>query len=155
MATTIKVDGLKELLRDMRALGADMELKVARAGANAGAQVVKKHAIRMAPESTESHQLGVRKDQIAQPGNLKKNIIVKRLPPAERTVTEQFIVGVRHGSGKVPKDAFYWRFVEFGTVKMPARPFLRPALASNQQEVIDAMKKRIKARIDKANRSGK
>lgn len=25
------------------------------------------------------------------------------------------------------RDAYYWRFVESGTVRMPARPFVRPA----------------------------
>lgn len=27
----------------------------------------------------------------------------------------------------IEKAAFYWKFPEYGTVKMPARPFIRPA----------------------------
>ena len=152
-SVTIKVEGLKDRGAALGRLAGDMAGKIARAAPNAGAQVVKKAAIANAPMSDQPHQLGVRKDQIAQPGNLKKNIIVKRLPPAERTVTEEHIVTVRHGSGKVPKDAFYGRFVEFGTAKMAARPFLRPALDNNKQAVIDAMKARLKQRIDKANKA--
>lgn len=28
-------------------------------------------------------------------------------------------------------DTFYWRFIEFGTQKQPARPFMQPALQQN------------------------
>jgi len=31
--------------------------------------------------------------------------------------------------------AFYWRFLELGTRKMAAKPFLRPALFSNLREI--------------------
>lgn len=34
-------------------------------------------------------------------------------------------------------DTFYWRFVEFGTSKVAAVPFMRPALADNTQAVTD------------------
>jgi len=36
-------------------------------------------------------------------------------------------------------DTFYWRFLEFGTEKMAARPFLRPALERNAQAVTDLL----------------
>lgn len=31
---------------------------------------------------------------------------------------------------------FYWRFLEFGTVRMPARPFVRPAAEAEAQRYI-------------------
>lgn len=31
------------------------------------------------------------------------------------------------GNVSISGDAFYWRFLEYGTVKMTARPFVRPA----------------------------
>lgn len=31
------------------------------------------------------------------------------------------------GRVEIQVDAFYWQFLEYGTVKMPARPFIRPA----------------------------
>ena len=33
-------------------------------------------------------------------------------------------------------DTFYWRFIELGTAKMPAIPFLRSALEKNKQNAI-------------------
>ena len=32
-------------------------------------------------------------------------------------------------------DEYYWLFIEFGTSKMPAQPFLRPALDENRAAV--------------------
>lgn len=152
MARTVKiqVEGLKELGERLQKLDKDMAGRVVRAATAAAANVVKKAAIQNAPISSEPHQLGRRKDQIAQPGNLRKNIIIRRLPPAQRTSTEEYIVTIRAGSGKVPKDAFYGKFVEFGTVKMAPRPFLRPAIDNNVQAAIDAMKERIVKRLEKA-----
>lgn len=147
------VDGLRELGEAMRKLSADINNKVSRAAANAAAQVVKKDAIARAPQADEPHQLGRRKDQIAQPGNLKRNIIVKRLPAQETNLTQEYIVGVRSGSGRVPKDAFYWSFIEFGTVKIAAQPFLRPALSSNQAQATAKMAEVLKRRIDKAGKA--
>jgi HK97 gp10 family phage protein len=34
-------------------------------------------------------------------------------------------------------SAFYWRFLEFGTSKMRARPFMRPALQENVGRATD------------------
>jgi HK97 gp10 family phage protein len=147
----ISVGGLPELGEAMRLMSSDISGKIARAGVLAAAKIVKDAAIANAPESSKQHQLGVRKDQIVQPGNLKRNIIIKRLPASQKQITEEYIVGVRHGSGVAPKDAFYWRFIELGTVKIGPRPFLKPALENNIQPAIDAMKARLAARIAKAN----
>ena len=46
------------------------------------------------------------------------------------------------------QDAWYWRFVEFGTRKMAARPFLRPALESRRRQAVDAIKQRLTQRIE-------
>jgi HK97 gp10 family phage protein len=138
MPVTVKVAGLATLGDALRSMGADMLLKTARRMTNAGAQVVKKRAIAKAPQSAQVHQLGRRKDQVVNPGNLKRNIVVRRIRP--RTPgREDYTVGVRHGSGKAPRDAFYWRFIEFGTVKMGARPFLRPAFDGGKGEAVEAM----------------
>lgn len=141
--TTVRVDGLKELGEALSLLSTDIQNKIARAATNAAAQVIKNEAIRRAPSDT---------------GNLRKNIIVKRLPAGEASpLTSQYMVTVRQGkltkkqAGSGLQDAFYGRFVEFGTVKMPPRPYLRPAFDQKKTDAVDAMKPRLKQRIDKAN----
>lgn len=49
------------------------------------------------------------------------------------------------GPGKV----YYWRFLEFGTKKMKAQPFMRPALAENVETVIDTVANELSSNIDK------
>lgn len=45
-----------------------------------------------------------------------------------------------------PRDAFFWRFVEHGTLKTPAQPFVNPVIESEkpkmQQEYRDQFMKR-------------
>ncbi|WP_414659202.1 HK97-gp10 family putative phage morphogenesis protein [Acinetobacter courvalinii] len=66
-------------------------------------------------------------------------------------------VGVRGGasySNPTPPntsggDTRYWRFLEYGTSKMPATPFMRPALATNIQQVTNKFAEVFDAELDK------
>ena len=44
---------------------------------------------------------------------------------------------------------FYWRFIEFGTSRMPATPFMRPALQNNIQAVTNSFAENFNKEIDK------
>ena len=52
-------------------------------------------------------------------------------------------------------DAFYWRFLEYGTVKMSAKPYVRPGIDNSRGKVGDAMADHIRKRFDKAVEKGK
>lgn len=147
MVTDVKISGLRELGQRMQALSADIAGKIARQATAAGAGVVRKQARQNAPRDT---------------GNLQAAIVMKRV--RDIALTEEYVVAVRKGKtkdvkaakageGRLGKDAFYARFVEFGTVKLPARPFLRPALENNIGPATEAMAKRLKARIERAEKS--
>ena len=137
---TVKVDGLADLGKRMQTLSADVSNRIARAATAAGAVVIRKAAQQKVAVDT---------------GNLKKNIIVKRIPKGESTLTSQHIVTVRKGKltakqkGTGLKDAYYGQFVEFGTAKMPAQPFLRPAYDESKREAVEAIKDRIEKRLKK------
>lgn len=140
-SVTVKIDGLQELGQRMKSLSSDVNNRIARAATVAGAVVIRKAAQQKVPVDT---------------GNLKKNIIVKRLPKGETPMTSEHIVTVRQGKltekqkGSGIQDAFYGRFVEYGTAKMPARPYMRPAYDENKEKAVEAIKDRIRARLDKA-----
>lgn len=137
---TIKVDGLADLGARMKGLSKDVNTRIGRAATAAGAGVIRKSAQAKVPVDT---------------GNLKKNIIVKRIPQGESSLTSEHIVTVRQGKltdkqkGAGLQDAYYGRFVEHGTSKMPARPYLRPAYDQDKQKAVDAIKARIEARLKK------
>ena len=55
-----------------------------------------------------------------------------------------------------PNDPFYWRFVEFGTSKVPARPFLRGAFLATGMDAVNAtiadLRPRVQDEIEKLGR---
>lgn len=73
--------------------------------------------------------------KVGRSGRLARAIrlsLVKR--PA---MTEEMQIWVYPGRKRGdPRGAYYWRFVEFGTSLMQARPFLRPAFEAKKREAL-------------------
>jgi HK97 gp10 family phage protein len=91
------------------------------AASTAGALVVENAARNNAPYLT-----GTLKDSIGH-------------ETAEKSA-KQCLVAVGPGSGTdSDEDIGYAVYQEFGTSKMPAHPYLRPALDENRAEVVDVM----------------
>lgn len=140
-SVTVKVEGLRELGERMKGLTEDMNNRIARSATAAGAVVIRKAAQQKVPVDT---------------GNLRKNVIVKRIPRGEAQLTSEHIVTVRRGKltkkqkGSGLQDAYYGTFVEYGTAKMPAQPFLRPAFDQQKGAATESIKDRIEKRLTKA-----
>ena len=81
---------------------------------------------------------------------------MKHIPELSSLTRQTFFVAVRHGKkyrkqgkrGNLSQDAWYWRFLEFGTRKMRAHPFMRPALEAKRREAVDAIKVRLSLQIE-------
>lgn len=75
-----------------------------------------------------------------------------------------FKIGVLHGA-KIPKGGNtdqgskgptpHWRLLEFGTSKMPAQPFMRPAAESSVGAVISEFAKQYEAALGRAIRKAR
>lgn len=142
--TTIKVEGLRELGAAMQALGNEVAKRIASGMTSAAAGVVRKDAIARAPEHDKVHTVdGVE----VQPGNLKKNIVRKKVSKSKTRLTSEHLVTVR-GKRKDGYAARYGRLQEFGTVHHAPQPFLRPAFDGKKMEAIEAMKKAAGRRIE-------
>lgn len=149
MATsvTVRVDGLRQLGEAMRKLEKGVALRTARAATAAGAKVIKKAAVS-----------NIEKSPSIETGSLRDSVIVKRLGKGESDLTSEHIVTVR-GRGKVAKkgknkgqrqtQAPHAHFVEFGTVNMPAEPFLGPAFTQQGGAALTAIKVKLAQRIAK------
>ena len=150
---SVKIDGLDQLAQALRELPKRVARNGLRGAVYAGAKVIRDEAKLKAPVATAP--LGA--DQPPQ-GTLKRSIIMKQVPELSSEQKQTFFVTVRHGkkyrkqgkNGNLSQDAWYWRFVEFGTVKMTARPFLRPAFEGKKHEAVDAIKNRLAERIEQA-----
>jgi HK97 gp10 family phage protein len=148
---TFKIEGLAELGKALRELPERVARNGLRVSVYAGAKVVRDEARARAPKAAQS--LGPNQPP---PGTLKRSVIMKHIPELSSLTRQTFFVTVRHGKkyrkqgkkGNLSQDAWYWRFVEFGTRKMRARPFLRPALEARRSEAGQAMKDRLSERIE-------
>lgn len=116
------------------ALQAKLEEAV-RPAAQAGAQVLYDEARLRVPVSLKAH--GYKGNPgIYKPGNLKAAIyqVYSKDNSSDTKATYQISFN---------KDkAFYGRFVEFGTAKLAAKPFLRPSYDAKKQTALEASKAR-------------
>ena len=149
---TVNITGLKELQQALNQLPLEIQKRPLRSAVSAGAKVIVDEAKRLAPQG--------------ETGNLRKALYRYRSRSQSSRGQETFLVGVRKGKknyvdsaknrrlnrvGKkytVEGEAFYWRFVEFGTSKMPARPFLRPAFESKKNQAVETIKNRLAVAIE-------
>ena len=148
----IKVDGLKELRKALEALPKEIQGRPLRSAVSAAAGLIRDKAKQAVP--------------VGETGNLKSAIYRYRSRRNSATGRETFFVGIRQGKaqykdtaynrrkGRVGKkyntqgEAYYWRFLEFGTAKMGKKPFLRPAFENNKTGAVEIMKERMKKAID-------
>jgi len=119
----------KQLLKALDKLPFNIQKNVMVGSTRAGAKVVSDEAKRLVP---------------VRYGRLKKSIGLTKRKSSVGEV--DFSVSPRKG-GK--NNGFYGRFIELGTSKMIARPFLRPALEKSVDEVLIASKKYIQERLPK------
>lgn len=165
MELQYKLEGLDAVLKKMRALPVDVRMKGARYAGRKGANLIRDAAIRNATGIDDPET----REQIA------KNVAV-RFANREfrRTGDVMFLVGILGGArqygntkenvrkGRVGQtyktngssanpggDTWYWRFVELGTQKVAARPFLRPALAQNIGAATDEFTKHLDRWLDR------
>lgn len=131
-------------------LGAAMGETALRAAAYEGADIIRTEVVQRAPVRT---------------GLLKSDAIVKRLEEkSDGNERQTYLVTIRTGRRAYANNArnrqknraggsyrvtaaFYWRFIEFGTSKMPARPFMRPAFDSSRKTAQEAIKNKLRDRL--------
>lgn len=150
MAEFVNISGLRELQAALKELPDRVAKNALRASVYAGAKIVRDDAKQRAPIFTGPVSQGH-----PPPGTLKKAVIMKQIPEQSGKFRQTFYVAVRHGKkyqkvGKkeINRDAFYWRFVEFGTANMAARPFMRPAFESQKLAAVEAIKAKLADRIE-------
>ena len=131
-------------------LSAAMGEATLRAAGFAGADVIRDEVVQRAPVRT---------------GRLKSDVLVKRLEEkSDGNARQTYLITVRLGRRKYTNNrrnrqknrtgqtyavtaAFYWRFIEFGTSKAAARPFMRPAFEATKQTARDAITTKLRDKL--------
>ena len=151
MSAEFNIEGLDEVQEKLKRLGNPRLIK------NAARRSARK-AMTIVRDAARANAKGLDDPETAE--KIWKNIAIgagKTRNPNEVVMR----VGVRGGaaqnantnraalsklSGGITTD---WRYLEFGSVNMPATPFMRPALSNNIQAVTDSFAENFNKEIDK------
>jgi len=145
---TVEIQGLRELDAKLKKMGERMARRSAGRATGKAAKVIKDAAKRqvIANPSVET-------------GSLLGAIVSKKLPKRETPDTAAHIVTVRvreskratkRANRRKQKTAPYANIVEFGSVKMTAEPFLRPAFDSQGRAAQDVMVDTLRREVEEA-----
>lgn len=100
---------------------------------------------RLAPKAEKAYYRYYRKNGksrvLQTPGKLKKSIKRRRVKLDSSIGVAVYSGPIKHGEAK-KYNVFYWRFLEYGTPKMPAFPFIRPAFDHKKEESLERFKQR-------------
>ena len=115
---TLRVQGSAGLRRALERLRGAERRQAQQDGLEAGARVIEFHAKRIAPVDT---------------GALRNSIMLDEVAP------ERAILG---------PHVEYAEYVEFGTSRRGARPYLRPAVDEHEREIVAAIEAAVRSFVD-------
>ena len=142
MAGAVRVEGLKELSDKLAALGEAVAARNLKAAAKDAMLPTELEARARVPVGSGIHK--TYKGRTVTPGFAQRSI--KRVAWAQRGAKN--IVKAAVG---VAREAFYAvAFLERGTSKMPARPWLVPSFEATQNQVLTRFSASLKKRIERA-----
>lgn len=113
----IHIDGIQELRHMTGTISPRVSLQLARSTVHGIAGQIRNAIRKRAPQATNT---------------LRKAIHTKRRRGNPGEVISD--VRVAHGAG-VQHDAWYWHFLEFGTINQPAQPFVKPTVREYENRI--------------------
>lgn len=152
---TVKISGLRELGMAMKELDYRLQKRIGRGATNAAGRVVAKEIkarvpLLKAPNPHRTRGLIRRsirvKAERVRDGQFESRVWVKGLGRG-RVAAYKRKTG--KGSATNRNDPYYWWWVEFGTAKMAAQPFMRSGFATSARASVDAMKAYLTDRLER------
>ena len=144
-----KMTGVDELTARLQTISDDMKKKGGRYALRKASEIVR-DAAKAGAERLDDPETG---------RSIARNIAMRWSNRTfKRTGNLMFRIGVMHGAkisgsnedqganGPTP----HWRLLEFGTEKMAAQPFMRPAASNNVQQVVDTFVTQYGKALDRA-----
>lgn len=146
-----ELQGVAELTAKLNALGVEVAGKNLRGAARAAMKIAFQRAQSTIPQADMGHYIYTRKRDASKKRFVWPGFALRSLrllsTVDKKTGAARAVLGVR-------KDAFYAvQFVEFGTSRAPAQPWLRNALENTQSQVLAALRDDISKRLDRLARA--
>lgn len=132
-----KIEGLKELSRQLEQLGKELGTKTLRNATRAAMVPTHKKIQALAPVGKKAHK--TYKGRLVAPGFLKRNI---KLKSSSRK-------GIITASIAAKDEAFYGMFLALGTKKISAKDFFFRVFANDRPRIEAELVRQLKKRIDK------
>jgi HK97 gp10 family phage protein len=149
---SLTVLGLGELEADFERLAKSVGNKIVRDAVIAGARVARDEAkgkVAVRTGNLKKNIIAVRLKQSDTPGSATAGIRVKK--PTGKQVKALKRPGKKGRTSKTEYDApLYWKFLELGTSKMQAHPFIRPAWDGSLPQIEKAVAEKLAEGIDNA-----
>lgn len=169
--TTLSIDGLEDLDARLGELSNALAGKAIYASLNYASAPMLKEAKARAPKAEaayrrymssgqgESTRNGQRRGKskrakrgegnykIYEPGTLRRSIKRGRLTKMPEFKNKGAAIGLFVSNKKGDQPPYYWYFVEYGTAKMAATPFMRPAFDNNIESFIERFNERLDLEI--------
>lgn len=165
LAGQFRLQGLDSAVAKLRSFPAKLKkgalLKAVRKGANIVRDAARVNALSLDdPQTAENIAANVSVRLDAKESRLQGGIVLRvGVLGGARRYGNNTVNRRKNRVGKVFKtagsssnpggDTYYWRYLEFGTSKMAATPFMRPALANNIEKATDAIVAELKTAVDK------
>lgn len=130
MSANMEMTGLNELIDRLEELGQNVD-----AATDAG---LKKAAVLVLADAKQTSAF---KDKT---GKLRKSMKITGVKKNSKSGDRYLLVGT------FGENAFYGRYVEYGTSKMDPHPFLHPALERNRDAAVEIIKQSLQEAIDDA-----
>ena len=143
MTFKIRVEGLRECEAALAELPKATGRNVLRRIGRGSLEPMRNHAASIAPDNPETGAPDLRTSLATVEQRTAKARFRKGQFRSARSTGVAFRMGV-------PRRVFYGLFQEYGTVKMAANPFMRPANDAGAQAVVDYIADNLKAEIGKA-----
>jgi HK97 gp10 family phage protein len=118
---SLQMQGMSELMRSIQEMGRIIDSQVTKKALKKSAELVKDKIEETVPVRT---------------GNLKRNIVISEIED------DKIHIGPDQQG-----DAFYGHFLEFGTSKAAAKPFMGPVFENNKDAIQETMTDVIKREL--------
>jgi HK97 gp10 family phage protein len=129
MASKITLEGLQALTEQIEKLGLNKK-SIIRNGLQQGAEILRDDMVKRIKKSDKKHK------------HLRENIPITI---STKNENYQATIGFEKSDNS---DFFYAKFLEWGTPKMLARPFMQPAFNSKKKKAFDKLVKTVREALN-------
>lgn len=153
----VKIEGLEDVQRKLKLLPERLGRNAMRRALRRGANVIRDQARANArtlddTETTESIAKNVRVSGMSRRMERSQKVIGMRVGIAGGAKSRRRGGGTYEVGGDKSNpggDTWYWRLLEFGTSKMRARPFMRPAMEQSATKAFSVTADAMNVQVDK------